>query len=74
MAPVSKYVFVRCQEQADVKRVLSDGMQICLETLNRLSLYVSLGAIKQPLVERPGAVSFASDNSVEDIVFTAKYC
>lgn len=47
-------------------------MPFCLETLNRLSLGVSLRAISQPLVERLGAVSFASDNCVEDIVFTAK--
>lgn len=43
-------------------------MQVCL---HRLSLGVFLRAISQPLVERQGAVSFASDNSVEDIVFTA---
>ena len=47
-------------------------MQVCLETLDRLSLDVFLRAISQPLVERLGAVSFASDNSVEDIAFTAK--
>lgn len=47
-------------------------MPVCLEALDRLLLGVSLGAISQTLVERLGAVSFASDNSVEDIVFTAK--
>lgn len=47
-------------------------MQICLETLACLSLGVSLRAISQPLVERLGADSLVSDNSAEDIVFTAK--
>lgn len=47
-------------------------MQVCLETQDCLSLGVSLRAISQPLVERLGAVSFASDNSVEGSVFTAK--
>ena len=47
-------------------------MQVCLETPDCLSPRVSFGAISLPLVERLEAVSFASDNSVEDIVFTAK--
>lgn len=47
-------------------------MPVCLETVDRLSLGVSRRAISQPLVERLGAVSFASDNSVEDSVFTAQ--
>lgn len=47
-------------------------MQVCLETVDRLSLGVLLIAISQPLVERLGAVSFASHNSGEDIVFPAK--
>lgn len=41
-------------------------MPACLEALDRLSLGVSLTAISGPLVERLGAVSFASDNSVGD--------
>lgn len=58
--------------EAAVKQVSGDGMPVCLEALDRLSLGVSLRAISQPLVEKLGAVSFASDNSVEDIFFTAK--
>lgn len=47
-------------------------MQVCLETAERLSLCLSFGAINPALVERLEAVSSASDNSVEDIVFRAK--
>lgn len=49
-------------------------MQVCLERLDCLSLGVYLRAISQPLVERLGAVSFASDNSVEDMFSQPKYC
>lgn len=69
---ISKYVFVGCQEEAYVKQVSGNGMQVCLETAERLSLCLSLRAISQPLVERLEAVSSASDNTVEDIVFRAK--
>lgn len=65
-------MFVGCQEQADVKQVSHEGMQVCLDTPERLSLCVSFGAISQPLVERLEAVSLTSDRTVKDIVFTAK--
>lgn len=65
-------MFVGCQEQADVKQVSREGMQVCLDTPERLSLCVSFGAISPPLVERLEAVSLASDRSVKDIVFTAR--
>lgn len=42
-------------------------MQVCLETVGRLSLGVSFRTIRQPLVERVGAVSFTSDNGTEDM-------
>lgn len=47
-------------------------MQVYLETLARLSLGVSLGAISQQLVDTWELSPSPSDNGVEDIVFFAK--
>ena len=71
----------RCCEQICVGEMPSAGRcQTGLRQRNaglfggsgRLSLVVSRRAISRPLVERLGAVSLASDNSVRDIVFTGK--
>lgn len=47
-------------------------MQVCLETLARLSLGVPLGAISQQLVDKWELSASPSDNGAEDIVFSAK--
>lgn len=47
-------------------------MPVCLETLGRLSVGDSLGAISLGLVDRWGLSPLPSDNGVEDIVFSAK--
>lgn len=48
-------------------------MQVCLETVGRLSLGASFRTIRQPLVERLGAVSCTSDNGVEGM-FSQPVC
>lgn len=62
------------QMRADVKQVWGAGMRVCLETVGRLSLGVSFRTIRQPLVERLGAVSFTSDNGAEDMFSQRVYC
>lgn len=67
---ISKYVFVGCQEAADVKQVSVEGMQVCLETPDRLSLCVSPGAIRRPGLLKDWKLSaLASDNERRQYCF-----